>query len=67
VIDCRFAPECQAPSAARVSVPGGCICFPADREQELCLQHINDATPLDGLELLVDRTETKFFQRGGKL
>lgn len=28
----------------RVSVPEGCLCFPGDREQDLCAQHLNRLT-----------------------
>ena len=35
---CRF--EDGSPAVARLSTPRGCVCFPEDREQDLCAQHI---------------------------
>jgi hypothetical protein len=46
---CRFG---DGEAAAHVSVPGGCVCYPDDREQDLCLQHLSRCTPLDGLKVL---------------
>jgi hypothetical protein len=32
----------------------GCVCYPVDREQALCMQHIVRATPLGTMELTDD-------------
>lgn len=37
--ECRHAHGVEA--VIRVSVPSGCTCFPDDREQDLCAQHVN--------------------------
>jgi hypothetical protein len=34
---CRFG--CKDP-IARFKTPNGCVCFPEDKEQDLCAQHI---------------------------
>lgn len=47
---CRF---CGEPAVAVFRLPGGCVCFPDDREQALCPQHILRATPLAGMELMI--------------
>lgn len=45
---CRF---CNDPAVARFDVDEGCACFPDDRVQELCPQHIVQANPTCGMEL----------------
>lgn len=37
-LKCRHG--CQGNVVVRVSVPGGCVCFPKDRKQYLCAQHL---------------------------
>jgi hypothetical protein len=48
---CRF--QC-GPAVAVFEMSAGCICYPADREQALCMQHIVRATPLGTMELKDD-------------
>lgn len=48
---CRF---CGMPSIARYAMDEGCICYPDDREQDLCMQHENRATPLGSMELMIN-------------
>jgi len=40
---CRF---CDEGAVAVFSLSAGCVCHPNDREQALCAQHIERATPL---------------------
>ncbi len=44
---CRFCPDVLA--VAEFSMDQGCFCFPEDRRQALCLQHIEKATPLGSM------------------
>jgi hypothetical protein len=46
---CRFG---CGPAIARYAMDRGCVCFPDDREQDLCAQHVVRATPLGGMELI---------------
>lgn len=46
---CRF---CSHPAVAQFSLPGGCFCYPNDREQDLCPQHIINAEPIKGMKLV---------------
>lgn len=39
---CRFG--CREPAVATLATPRGCLCFPDDREQTLCLHHAMRAT-----------------------
>lgn len=48
---CRFG---DGDAVARFRLSRGCVCFPDDREQDLCCQHIARATPLGTLELIVE-------------
>ncbi len=51
---CRFG---DGPAAARFRTPQGCVCFPDDREQDLCMQHIiKDGTLGDKVEMIEDYT-----------
>ncbi len=50
---CRFG---DGEAIAIWDMPGGCMCYPEDRAQALCLQHSRRATPLDGMTLLFDLT-----------
>jgi hypothetical protein len=60
-VKCRF---CTAPALARYAMDRGFVCFPDDREQALCAQHIIRATPLGSMELLEDYTLEKVIERG---
>lgn len=55
---CRF---CGAAAVAVFALPRGCICYPDDREQALCPQHVIRATPLGGMTLLRDLTNGAAF------
>lgn len=50
MVVCRF---CKSPAAGRFKLDTGCFCYPDDREQDLCPQHIIRATPVGSFELLV--------------
>jgi len=41
---CRFG--CNDPPIVRVRLEAGCVCFPDDKEQLLCAQHLVCMTPL---------------------
>lgn len=45
---CRF---CKATPVALFSLPQGCFCFPDDREQALCPQHVVNAEPIGEMTL----------------
>jgi hypothetical protein len=47
-VECRF---CAAPAVAVYAMDRGCACYPEDREQSLCIQHIVSATPRGKMEL----------------
>jgi hypothetical protein len=61
---CRF---CQDNAVVKVYLSKGCICYPDDHEQDLCIQHLKRATPLGTMELVEDYTTEKFFQKGGEI
>lgn len=46
---CRF---CSVKATGRFMMDAGCVCFPEDRFQDLCAQHIIRATPLGSMELV---------------
>jgi len=50
---CRF---CADESVARIGLSDGCIAFPDDHEQDVCLHHYRKAQPLGGSHLLRDYT-----------
>lgn len=50
---CRF---CRWPAVGIFELNRGCLCFPEDREQALCMQHVVRATPLGDMSLLIDLT-----------
>lgn len=59
---CRF---CGDRAVGIYSVPEGCFCYPDDREQALCPQHVIGATPIGGMEIIQDLTGgtwTKFME-----
>ena len=47
-VKCRF---CKSDALAVFHLPRGCFCYPDDREQALCPQHIIRATPLGEMTL----------------
>jgi hypothetical protein len=47
--------HCDSPAVARFKTPNGCVCFPEDREQDLCMQHIiKDGMLGKGVEVIAD-------------
>jgi len=48
---CRF---CESEAIGVFSLPDGCLCYPEDREQSLCLHHVVKATPLGEMILTRD-------------
>jgi hypothetical protein len=46
---CRF---CDQKAITKYELSDGCICFPEDKEQYLCLQHESRAIPLGDMILL---------------
>ena len=57
---CRF---CDDLAVAVFDLPRGCACFPDDRVQALCMQHIVKANDLAGMSLKVDLTVDGAFTR----
>jgi hypothetical protein len=52
--------HCGSPAVARFKTPQGCVCFPEDREQDLCMQHIiKDGMLGEGVEVVADYTIDK--------
>jgi hypothetical protein len=49
VFACRF---CGDVAAARYALSAGCLCYPDDREQDLCVQHIIRASPRGSMQLV---------------
>ena len=52
--ECRFR---DGPAIGRWRLSEGCVAFPADREQDLCLHHARRARALETFELVDDYTE----------
>lgn len=50
---CRF---CGDRAVAIYAMDEGCQCFPEDREQALCPQHVISANPIGGMEIINDLT-----------
>jgi len=50
LLRCRFGGH--APAVALVATSSGCTCFPDDRIQALCAQHVISAEPLGSFELI---------------
>lgn len=48
VMKCRF---CRSSAIAIYELSKGCFCYPEDKEQALCPQHIVSATPIGTMEL----------------
>lgn len=46
---CRF---CSSPAVASYWMDRGCYCYPEDRIQDLCFQHIVNARPLGSMDVL---------------
>ena len=45
-VPCRFATDgCPDEAVARVQMEG-CVCYPDDTEQSLCMQHLHESEPL---------------------
>jgi len=38
IVPCRF--DHNTPAVGRYKTPDGCVCYPDDREQDLCAQHV---------------------------
>jgi hypothetical protein len=57
---CRFN---DSEAVAVFAMSEGCVCFPDDREQALCMQHIVRATPLGEMTLIRDLTVDGAFTR----
>lgn len=57
VVPCRF---CGTPAVAVFELDAGCACFPDDRRQALCMQHVVRASPLGTMELAEDLTSGAF-------
>jgi hypothetical protein len=51
---CRFG---DGEAVAVVALDRGCIAYPDDTEQALCLHHFARARPLGGMRLVADLTE----------
>ena len=53
-VPCRFQERgCQGVAIARYALAEGCACFPDDREQDLCLQHVMKDGQIDGIRPLI--------------
>ena len=51
-VPCRFGDS--APAVGRYRTPEGCTCYPDDREQDLCGQHVaKDGMIGSGVELIL--------------
>jgi hypothetical protein len=50
---CRF---CDSKPVAVFAFDSGCVCYPEDRRQALCMQHVVRATPLGSMQLAQDLT-----------
>jgi len=58
---CRF---CDDEAVAKYTFSNGCVCYPEDREQNLCLQHIVKSNPLGSMVLIEDYTIDKVIVNG---
>jgi hypothetical protein len=52
IVPCRFCGEGSS-AVGKYAMPEGCFCYPNDREQALCAQHVIRATPIGAMELVV--------------
>jgi hypothetical protein len=57
---CRF---CGDPAVAVFALDRGCLCYPEDREQALCMQHVVRASPAGSMLLTADLTRDGLFTR----
>lgn len=57
---CRF---CASEAVAIFDIPEGCACYPDDRVQTLCMQHVVGATPIGAMTLKEDLTKDKEFTK----
>jgi hypothetical protein len=46
---CRFG---DGPAAVHIKLAKGCVCYPDDREQHLCMQHWYRSEPLGAVEVI---------------
>lgn len=51
-VPCRFV-GCPRLAIGRYEVSEGCVCFPQDREQDLCIQHAESATPIGTFRIML--------------
>ena len=53
LVPCRHGEKCEH-AVGKYKTPEGCFCFPNDREQNLCGQHVyKDGTIGDNVELIL--------------
>lgn len=57
---CRF---CTAEAVAVFDVPEGCACYPDDRQQALCMQHVVGESSIGGMILVDDLTMNGAFTK----
>jgi hypothetical protein len=62
-VRCRF---CGDAAVVGAYLPRGCVCHPADLYQALCYHHFLRATPLGGLDIIVDFTAEQVFLNGNR-
>ncbi len=59
-LECRFG---CGPAIAVFAMDRGCVCYPDDRQQALCMQHIVRATPLGRMTVVRDLTADAEFTK----
>lgn len=57
---CRF---CNDGAVAIFALNEGCLCFPDDREQALCMQHVIKANPIGSMTIKQDLTLNNEFTK----
>lgn len=57
---CRFG---DGEAIALFHMVDGCMCFPDEREQDLCLHHAYRATPLGRMVMIRDYSQGQQFSR----
>lgn len=55
---CRF---CDDFAVGLFEMSDGCVCFPEDREQWLCMQHALKATPLGSMRCIASAAWARWF------
>lgn len=64
---CRF---CDSEAVGVFALDQGCACFPDDRLQPLCMQHIIKVTPIGDMvlkdDLTVDQGLSKWWKHGNQ-